>query len=236
MPVQPPTCSAAPEQIGCLDKHHTSAAFRAAWMGLSEQDLRNRAVYEVCFGRLIRPVWPTLEGVRVLDVGCGAGRWLRWYLEVGAHPADIAGVDISEARFKAARAMNPLIALHKIDGEHLPFDDHSFDLVTQWTCFMCVPTPSARARLATEILRVLKPGGYVFWLDTLTTHPKLADGARLQPQDLFPTLPIVLEAHCARQPPSERARNRFDRFIRRLFLDPLAGGSTHLAARLGPKL
>lgn len=215
--------------------YQTDPAFLASWTGLSETDVRLRTAQERAFVALMSAAWRDLAGLRVLDVGCGSGRWLRWYLELGADPRLVRGVDVSDVRFAEGRAINPAVELTQIDGERLPFDDASFDLVTQWVCFMCVPDEAWRHRLAAEILRVLRPGGHVFWWDTPRANPRLTDGRPLDPAAFFPSLPVTRREVSAHAPPSEGLRSRPLRAVVGPLVDLLAARPTHVAARLGPK-
>ncbi len=55
---------------------------------------------------------------RVLDVGCGDGRYLS---------ARAVGIDVDPARLRAARARSARVAV--ADAHHLPFRDGAFDTV-----------------------------------------------------------------------------------------------------------
>jgi SAM-dependent methyltransferase len=211
------------------------AAFRGRWGGLSVEDVLLRTAQQRAFVELLSPVWKDLAGLSILDVGCGAARWLRWYLELGAEAPRLRGVDVSDARFAEARALNPAIELQVIDGEHLPFDDGSFDLVTQWVCFMCIPTEAWRHRMAAEIRRVLRPGGHVFWWDTPQANTDLTDGRPMDPALFFAGLPIERRDVRARGLPSDAMRSGLLKRIAGRALDRAAPRSTHVAARIGPR-
>jgi SAM-dependent methyltransferase len=215
--------------------YQTDPAFLAGWTGLSPNDVLLRTAQERAFVELMSAPWRDLAGLRILDVGCGSGRWLRWYLELGAEPRLVRGVDVSDCRFDEGRAINAAVEMTMIDGERLPFEDASFDLVTQWVCFMCVPTEAWRRRLAAEMLRVLRPGGYVFWWDTPRANARLTDGLPLDPAAFFPTLPVVRREIAARGRPSESLRSRAAAAMLGPLLDLLAASPTHVAARLGPR-
>lgn len=209
--------------------------FLAAWGGLSQKDVALRTAQERAFVELLEPVWKDLSGLRILDVGCGSGRWLRWYLELGAAPDRVHGVDVSDARFAEGRAINPAVDLAVIDGERLPFEDASFDLVTQWVCFMCVPTEAWRHRLAAEMRRVLRPGGHVFWWDTPRANAQLTDGRPLDPAAFFPGMPVARREVAAAGRPSAALRGGRWRAVLGPVVDLLAAPPTHVAALIGPK-
>jgi ubiquinone/menaquinone biosynthesis C-methylase UbiE len=107
-------------------------------------------------------------GEAVLDVGCGTGTLaLRAYTRVGA-AGRVAGIDpgprqIARARHKAGRAGFP-IDFQVAAIEHLPFADHSFDVVLSTFMMHVLPDDLKRQGLA-EIARVLKPGGRLLIVD-----------------------------------------------------------------------
>jgi SAM-dependent methyltransferase len=109
--------------------------------------------------------WPTytaalertgLEpGWRVLDVGCGAGAFLRLVADRGA---EAHGIDASEALIAFAQERLPNADLRVGDMEELPWDDGSFDLVTGFNSFFFANDMVAALR---EARRVVKPGSPV---------------------------------------------------------------------------
>lgn len=123
------------------------------------------------------------------------------------------------------------------NGWEVAFPDGFFDLVSQFVVFSSIALPELRERLAAEMLRVLKPGGYIFWWDL----PHLAQNAGgpekpLVVRDLFPGLPIKSLSLGPRPLPGECLRPL--RLIRRLLapmLNKLAYPATHVAALIGPK-
>ena len=92
---------------------------------------------------------------RVLDIGTGTGEGAL-FLAREFPRASVRGVDISERMIREAQhkvGLDPdgRIAFRVADAADLPFDDDSFDLITQ------VNVPPFFA----EIARVLRPGGHV---------------------------------------------------------------------------
>jgi ubiquinone/menaquinone biosynthesis C-methylase UbiE len=97
----------------------------------------------------------SLQGCRVLDVGCGPGS----VLEQLAAGFDIegVGVDASAKMIEVARREAPGIEFHAGRAEQLPFDDESFDGVVS----RMVVHHLDRRRAFAEMRRVLRPGGRV---------------------------------------------------------------------------
>jgi SAM-dependent methyltransferase len=71
-------------------------------------------------------------GQSVLDVGCGAGAFLRLVARRGGEPF---GIDASEALIALGRARLPDADLRVGEMEDLPWPDDSFDLVTGFNAF-----------------------------------------------------------------------------------------------------
>lgn len=113
-------------------------------------------------------------GLRVLEVGCGAGTDLIRFARHGAIPT---GVDLAASAIKLATdnfALEGRIAgLLVADGEALPFPDASFDLVYAHGVVQYTTDDQALVR---ECRRVLKPGGTaifqvynrISWLNALS--------------------------------------------------------------------
>lgn len=98
----------------------------------------------------------TLQGRRILDIGCERGAMLAWLQRWGA---DVAGVQISKpAAAAAARRIGPE-RVWVGDLASAGYPEESFDCVTLWHVLEHVPDPVA---LLCEVRRILKPGGIVY--------------------------------------------------------------------------
>jgi SAM-dependent methyltransferase len=98
---------------------------RPADWALSED--RQQPAYEAALEHTgLEPGW------RVLDVGCGVGAFLRLVAERGGDPH---GIDASDALIEFARERLPGADLRVGEMEELPWDDHTFDLVTGFNSF-----------------------------------------------------------------------------------------------------
>lgn len=89
----------------------------------------------------------------ILDVGCGPGYVSAAAAERGASPT---GVDFSSAMVAIARQKFPQIEFCEADGQHLPFDDETFDRVVANFALLHMAEPE---RAFAEACRVLKPAG-----------------------------------------------------------------------------
>jgi ubiquinone/menaquinone biosynthesis C-methylase UbiE len=116
----------------------------------------------------------SLDGKRVLDVGCGDGSVLRDLLRYGASPNDLHGIDLLPDRVDRARALTPGAHIDCADARQLPYDTGEFDLVLGFTLLSSMRDVSARQQVASEMSRVARPGGlvlvYDFWLNPTNRH------------------------------------------------------------------
>jgi SAM-dependent methyltransferase len=101
--------------------------------------------------------FPALDGKRTLEVGCGSGFAVQLFAEAGA---DATAVDLTPWAVETTRRRLAAFGLEadvrEGDGEHLPFEDASFDVVFSWGV---IHHSSDMAQALSELVRVLKPGG-----------------------------------------------------------------------------
>ncbi len=115
----------------------------------------------------------SLEGLKILDVGCGAAAFLRRLFELGAEPRSCFGVDVMRNLLQVGRQLSPAaLGLVECTGTQLPFPDETFDVVFQFTLFTSVLDPSVKREIASEILRTLRRGGHFIWYDFAYSNPR----------------------------------------------------------------
>jgi ubiquinone/menaquinone biosynthesis C-methylase UbiE len=113
-----------------------------------------------------------LSRLRVLEVGCGTGEWLRKLVMWGARPEHLAGIEILESRVTEARALcAPAVTITHGDAASIDAPDASFDIVMQFTLFTSLLADEARRRVAAEMVRVMKPDGVIVWYDYFAPSP-----------------------------------------------------------------
>jgi len=127
---------------------------------------------------------------RVLDLGCGTGKWPK---RLGAPPDNLVliGVDISyPACVRASQqGPNPRWICVCARGEQLPLNDNTVEFVVSTVGLPYMNIPATLS----EIRRVLRPGGFLdvslhpFWF----TFQKFRDRPPLTPRKLLFRLYVV---------------------------------------------
>lgn len=94
-----------------------------------------------------------LANKRVLDVGCGEGRFCRMVAERGALPV---GIDPTQRLISEARRLDPNSRYEVAYAEELPLEEDAFDIVVSYLSLIDIADYRAAIK---EAVRVLKPGG-----------------------------------------------------------------------------
>jgi methionine biosynthesis protein MetW len=106
--------------------------------------------------RLILETMPARTGARLLDLGCGDGRWT---VEVARHVGtnDIHGVEMLEARAAAARERGVDVVVADLSQPLDAYEDASFDVIHSNQVIEHLRDTDGFLR---EIRRLLRPDGY----------------------------------------------------------------------------
>mgnify|MGYP005845742769 FL=1 len=98
---------------------------------------------------------PPRPGERILDLGCGTGRWSRFFAAFGACPV---GVDLGVRALRWAKRLLPEGGWAVMAIPRLGFQDGSFDWAISVTVLQHLPYPEQEEAVR-EIHRLLRPGG-----------------------------------------------------------------------------
>lgn len=130
---------------------------RAALYDLSD------APMELFMGRWRRRLWSRIPpGSRVLEIGVGTGKNMRWY----PPGVSVVAIDFSPKMMaravRRARRQQHDVALALMDAQALAFADGCFDAVVTACVFCSVPDPVLGLQ---EVRRVLRPEGKIVLLE-----------------------------------------------------------------------
>lgn len=141
------------------------------------------------FERLLQKI-EVRAGQRYLDVGCGNG--VAPIHIARTYDLDVTGVDVDAEQIELARRHaqgQADVRFLTQDGTRLPFLSHDFDIVATNKVMHHIPNwPDAFA----EMVRVLKPGGYLIYADLVTPVWVAVIGQSVVKKQMgFPTTPAV---------------------------------------------
>ena len=143
-----------------LDAAAFNAFEVAGWEGAASDYTGYLAKVTAMFADPLLDAAGVVAGTALLDVATGPG------VVAGAassRGAKVIGVDIAESMVRLAAERHPDVEFRQGDAESLPFPDGSFDAAVCGFGLLHVGRPECAA---TELARVLRPGGRV----ALTVH------------------------------------------------------------------
>lgn len=126
-----------------------------------------------------------LSDLSILDVGCGEGRMLHEFIQWGVLPENLYGIELRDEAVNNALRRNPGFNIKRGSATLLPWPDGSFDIVFQGTVFTSILDSSMRMQIASEFLRVLKPGGIILWYDYHMNNPNNPDVRRVRKGEIY---------------------------------------------------
>jgi SAM-dependent methyltransferase len=150
--------------------------------GAIEISFRRKGIDTLKLERLVEAL-PDWQNVRCLEVGCGAGRYLRALERMLPRSVYLAGCDISTGSIDLAKRAPGNIEYRLQQPDRIPWQDGAFDVV----CFLDVLEHIENPKtFLIESLRVLKVGGILHasvplegdrrslwhWFDFIGLHDK----------------------------------------------------------------
>lgn len=169
---------------------------------------RTLAAYET----LLRQAGLFPLGARsLLDVGCGRMEFLvKCREDFGQAGARLAGVDLMADRIAQGQQDFPYLELQCASADRLPWPDGTFDVVHQSMLLTSVLDDELRRRIAVEMARVTRTGGYLLWYD-FVWNPVNRRARGIGPselRDLFPRWSVLARRRITVAPPLSRVLTR----------------------------
>jgi ubiquinone/menaquinone biosynthesis C-methylase UbiE len=132
----------------------------------------------------LRFIRPNPERSKVLDIGCGDGSSLLPFLRSSFPGENLYGVDIRPELIRSAQKRFPMLQVECADAAKLEFADQEFDIVHECMIFLQITDDDLSERIAREMLRVTKRGGFLVISDWRYGRPgtsefKAMDGRRI---------------------------------------------------------
>jgi len=127
------------------------------WLNYHIDGAQRRAL-----GRALRHCGP-VAGTRVLDFGCGNGRWSELLREMGA---DVVGIDISEQAIRATRNRIGRGAFYVADVIEPGLRDSTFDLIVSVTVLQHLSFHE-QVRAFEQLVRLLTANGRLLVLENI---------------------------------------------------------------------
>jgi ubiquinone/menaquinone biosynthesis C-methylase UbiE len=143
-----------PSQIVPTQQHY--------WDSLADEKHFSHPLNTSWLMRYVRPK------ARILDFGCGYGRILS-ELQTSGY-TNMIGIDFSVRMLKHCRSRIPDVNLVQNDGQSIPLQSRSVDLVLLFAVLTCIPQGGEQRDLLQEINRVLRPGALVYISDLFLNH------------------------------------------------------------------
>jgi ubiquinone/menaquinone biosynthesis C-methylase UbiE len=156
---------------------------------LLAQTRENYDSFAESFAQTRNYFWPEMKslaadycqaGDRVLDIGCGNGRFYPAFKEIGAK---YTGVDNSQNLIALAKKNFSEANFAVADALVLPFQANEFDVAVSMAVLHHIPGIAARRKFFAQAHRVLKPGGrfiFTVWDLRLPSIVKFKQWKRLR--------------------------------------------------------
>uniref|UniRef100_A0A914X664 Methyltransferase type 11 domain-containing protein n=1 Tax=Plectus sambesii TaxID=2011161 RepID=A0A914X664_9BILA len=110
-------------------------------------------LYEKCLSMC--PLYPAMDGLKLLEVGCGQGGGIKWFSSAYPNLKKVQGIDRVVANSMGGKIVPG-------DATDIPLPDASFDLIVNVESSHLY---SDKQKFFDECARVLVKGGHLCWVD-----------------------------------------------------------------------
>lgn len=157
--------------------------------------------------------------LKMLEVGAGTGKNLKFFVEAGFRPQNIWANELLDERYRLL--MKDFPNIHGLPGNAVELNFiETFDLVLQSTVFTSILDHDFRRLLADKMVTMTKPGGMILWYDFLFDNPRNKDVQGIPKKcvrELFPDIKSITFTKVTLAPPIGRRVGNLYNVINGLF-------------------
>ncbi len=132
---------------------------------LNPETLYQFLALKKCFFNSLYKISINKKESRIIDIGCGSASQLISLVSLGFNQENLFGIDINKIDINFAKKNYPLLNLSWQDATNLDFENNYFDLTYESTMFVQITNNKISQRIANEMIRITKKGGYLILLD-----------------------------------------------------------------------
>jgi SAM-dependent methyltransferase len=205
----PRSTAVSQELSGVAERYDRRSKTTPRWPSVADRYFLERRWSEWLL-HLTRTDAPSIEGATVVEFGAGGGGNLTM---ASAYRPDLSLIALELLPERCRDLRESARALHVIRGTATssPLRSESCDVAIQATMMSSILDSSVRRTIASEIDRVLRPGGTLLWFDLAMDNPRNPDVRGVpvaQVRELFPGYDIRLSRNVL-APPIVRRLGRY---------------------------
>jgi len=160
------------KKIDCIKEVYRSRDINLSHGAQSVYNILDGSQRQAMILKMLRKNGVTsLSNQKVVDFGCGTAARLRNFLDLGAKPENLYGIDLSDKRIQYAKYLHPNFHFSKGDASQTEFESNFFDIVVNSTMFSSILSDSLSMKISSEIKRVVKNDGIIIWYDLRVNNP-----------------------------------------------------------------
>jgi SAM-dependent methyltransferase len=114
----------------------------------------------------------SLGTARIFEAGSSDGHNLRQFVQWGARPENLAGIDLNADRVNYSLAHSPAIRVHHGNAASIPEPGGTFDITVAFSLFSRLRNEEAAEQVAAELFRITRPGGVVLLYEPRRAKPR----------------------------------------------------------------
>ena len=129
-----------------------------AYADLKKFNSHIASTWDVAFTEALKYAGKVVSEVKLLDYGCGDGKYFRYWIDRGLLPENINGLEVSKKRVSRCHQIGWKNALQLLPQASLPYADGSFDIINCMEVIEHIPAEEGK-RVIDELRRVIRPRG-----------------------------------------------------------------------------